>query len=735
MIQRGISKIKELLVNKKQLNTGLLSLLNSYSQIFFSTNKVFGLILLLVSFFDIYAGLAGLLSVLVSLVLAKTLGYNLHNIKNGLYGFNSLLVGLGLGLTYTPGWETLVIVVFASITTLLITVALEGLLGKYGLPFLSLPFLAGMWMMILAGRDLSALGLSERGIYTVNELYQVGGLWLTDLYKWFEGLEKPFYVETYFLSLGAIFFQYNILAGALIALGLLIHSRIAFMLSLLGFTTAFVFYKALGADITQYGYTYIGFNYILTAIAVGGHFLYPNKYSFMSVVLLLPIVVLLTLSSSRFFAPYQLPIFSLPFNIVVILFLYFLKLRVNRQQYLKEIITQWNNPEKNLYFFDLAEKRFRWLSFFPVSLPFMGKWTVSQGENGEYTHQGDWRYAWDFVVTDHDGKQFKGNGDFVEDYYCYDKNVIAPAPGVVVDVVDGIDDNRVGKVNLLQNWGNSIVIKHTEYLYSQLSHLKKGTFKVKKGDYVQPGDMLARCGNSGRSPYPHLHFQLQSTPYVGSPTLDYPIDHFIKHNPKSFELHSYEKPLLNDQVSKIKVHELLKEAFNFIPGEKVTYSFNGQTETWEVFTDYYNQTYLYCKKTGSLAYLYNDGYVHYFKSFTGDQNSGLYLFFSALYQIPLGYYDRMQIKDIFPPNYVDQKMYKIINDFMAPFYPALRSEYLLLYKEIDNELMPDEIVLHSELSYYFLNRRIQKDTFEIRVSRKGVFSIRSKRGTLNLVEK
>jgi urea transporter len=96
MIQRGISKIKELLVNKKQLNTGLLSLLNSYSQIFFSTNKVFGLILLLVSFFDIYAGLAGLLSVLVSLVLAKTLGYNLHNIKNGLYGFNSLLVGLGL---------------------------------------------------------------------------------------------------------------------------------------------------------------------------------------------------------------------------------------------------------------------------------------------------------------------------------------------------------------------------------------------------------------------------------------------------------------------------------------------------------------------------------------------------------------------------------------------------------------------------------------------------------------
>ena len=31
------------------------------------------------------------------------------------------------------------------------------------------------------------------------------------------------------------------------------------------------------------------------------------------------------------------------------------------------------------------------------------------------------------------------------------------------------------------------------------------------GDDVKKGQLLARCGNSGRSPYPHLHFQFQKS--------------------------------------------------------------------------------------------------------------------------------------------------------------------------------------------------------------------------------
>ncbi len=720
-------------MNKNKLNIILNGSINSYSQIFFSDNKVFGLILLFVSFFDVYAGLAGLVSVLATNIIALFMQYSTFNIKKGSYGFNSLLVGLGIGLTFTPAPQTLAIVLFASVTTFIITISLEGFFAKYYLPFLSIPFLIGMWLIVLASRDLTALGISERGIYTTNELYQLGGKSLIDIYQWFDNIEKPLFIKTYLLSLGAIFFQYNILAGVLIAIGLLFYSRIAFSLSLLGFATAFIFYQFLGADITQYGYTYIGFNYILTAIAIGGHFLVPNRYSYLWVVLLLPIVVLFTLGASKLMAPYQLPVYSLPFNIVVILFLYFLKLRLGKHERLIEVVTQLNNPEKNLFFAEQAAKRFKWLSFYPVSLPLLGEWSVSQAEDGDYTHQGEWKHAWDFVILDKEGKQFTLTGDYPKDYYCYDKSVVAPADGLIVDIIDGVDDNTIGNVNLVQNWGNSIVIKHTEYLYTQLSHLKKESFKVKKGDFVRRGDILAKCGNSGRSPYPHLHFQIQATPYIGSKTLDYPINHYIKKEEKHFELHSYDKPLLNDKVANVELNDLLKNALNLIPGRKLKYTYNGKVEEWEVKTDYYNNTYIFCEATNSYAHLFNDGFVHYFKSFTGNKNSALYYFYLALYHIPLGYYHDMEIEDRFPPDVAVDKFKMILHDFAAPFYPLFKLIYKMKFLSIDNELSPELVEVKSTVYQYLLSKEVEKTEYKIKISRKGILEIKSESIYIELI--
>ena len=88
-----------------------------------------------------------------------------------------------------------------------------------------------------------------------------------------------------------------------------------------------------------------------------------------------------------------------------------------------------------------------------LSFPFLGEWYVSQGHNGKDTHIGEWAEAWDFVILNKESSQFSGSGDFLQDYYCFGQNVIAPADGTVVIAEDGIEDNKVGVVNTFKNWG------------------------------------------------------------------------------------------------------------------------------------------------------------------------------------------------------------------------------------------------------------------------------------------
>jgi murein DD-endopeptidase MepM/ murein hydrolase activator NlpD len=55
-------------------------------------------------------------------------------------------------------------------------------------------------------------------------------------------------------------------------------------------------------------------------------------------------------------------------------------------------------------------------------------------------------------------------------------------------------------------------LDHGNGEYSHLVHLKKGSLRVKKGDKVKQGDVLALVGNSGLSNVPHLHYELVSGP-------------------------------------------------------------------------------------------------------------------------------------------------------------------------------------------------------------------------------
>lgn len=678
--------------------------LNSYAQIFFSDNRWLAWLLLIVSFIDVYAGTAGAIAALTANLAASSMGFSSWFTRKGYYGYNSLLVGLGFGLTFQPGLAFYLLLVVAALLTFLFTIALQGVLYKYALPYLSVPFLLGIWLLMMASGEFTGLGLSTRGVYVHNELFAIGGKWLIDSVDWFNQLISSQVIRTYLFSLGAIFFQYNLLAGVLIALGILIYSRIAFFLSVYGFFMAWLFYRITGADISILGYTYIGFNYILTSIAVGGFFLIPSRWSYLWLIWLLPMVILVTLSLQKIFAFLQLGLYALPFNVVVITFLYVLKIRVKPGTRLIETTVQQFSPEKNLYQLRVNAERFHTPEYVPISLPVIGEWTVSQAYDGEHTHKGEWAHAIDLIMLGNDGRQFRGDGLVLRDYFCYEKPVVAPADGNVADVTDGIPDNPVGDNNIQKNWGNSVVIKHDEHLFSQVSHLKPGSIRVKKGETIKKGDIIGLCGNSGRSPYPHLHFQLQKTPHIGSKTIHYPLSDYLVEQDNRRALQVYSIPGKDQKVTAIQNHPLVEQAFHFLPGRKFTFEVAEASEKWivgkhewEVKTDEYNNSYFECSQTGAKAWFYNSGNIHYFVNYTGTRNSLLYHFYLGFYQVMTGFYKDLVITDNIPPNKVYPPYRLVLHDFIAPFHMYMRAEYQLKYLKLEEDFYASEAVLEATI--------------------------------------
>ncbi len=695
------------------------TILNSYSQVFFSTNKILGLVLLLVSFFDLWLGLSAVVSVLVANIVAYLLGYDRSSIVKGLYGFNSLLTGLAIATFFAPSWKALLLVVLVAILTLFISIVLQGVLAKYGLPYLSLPFLFAVWMVLLGLSDFSSLGISLRGIYTHNELYSLGGIRLVNIYDFITNLQLPAGLKTYFLSLSAIFFQYNVLVGVAIALGLLLYSRHLFLMSLIGFYVAYWFYQFIGVPVEELNYTYFGFNYILTAIALGGFFIIPSWRSLAWLLVIIPTLVVITIGVGKLFALFSLPVYSLPFNLAVLGFVYALRLRVYPDNKLKLAYIQHRNPEQNAYF-DRAHSVHGNLVNIKFSLPFFGQWTVSQGFDGKYTHKDAWRYAWDFVIVDAKGNQFRDKGLELTDYYCYDKPVVAPADGVIVDIVDGIEDNVVGDVNLAQNWGNTIVIQHAPGIYSQLSHLRKGTIKVIKGQYVKRGQILAHVGNSGRSPYPHLHFQLQTSPIIGSKTMEGGFSDYldVTGQPRYVK---YGQPQEGSKVSNIETIPLLKQIFSFIPGKRYTAEVidehKHRTCSFVADTDIYNNQFLMSESENEKIYLVNNGVVLKMLNYIGRRRSPLFILYQTLNFIPLGYYENVQFYDFIPLHFTNNKLLVWLQDFLVSFVIFLKTRYVLEFEQVNDVFNPTEIKMRVRIENYFFKKKLNSWSYQIIVSR------------------
>ena len=679
------------------------AILNSYSILFFSDNVYFAFLLLIVSFFIPFAGFAGFVSVIIAISISHFTGLDKHIIKKGLYSFNALLIGIGMGTLFNFSFAFWILLILMIVFSIVLSVVFQNSFAKYGLSFLPIPFILCLWIVLLATKEFEAIDFTFRSIYWINDAYAIGSGGLVKIILFFEKLKLPNLVSTFFRALSSVYFQNNVLAVMLIALGVLIHSRIVFSLLIIGFITAFSFNNIVMAHPDGVNYYLIGVNFILVSVAIGGFFIIPSFHSYLWAIISVPITFIIVMALGKITSKLGLPVYSMPFCITVFCLLFFFSLKA---QIGRVVITplQLYSPEKNLYNYINSKERLQHINSIRLQLPFMGKWMVSQGYDGSLTHKGEWSKALDFIIVDNELKTYQTNALTVEDFYCFGKPVLAAANGFVERIDDFIDDNEIGKINQQQNWGNTIIIKHAEGLYTKLSHLKKHSFKVNVGDYVKKGDIVALCGNSGRSPEPHLHFQVQLTPHVGSKTFEYPLSYFIAENNGNKANKEFTVPTETDIVYNITPNPSLQKAFEFIPGYSLHVNAEGYTESkWEVFTDAYNNSYIYCKNSESFAYFKNNENVFYFTSFTGDKKSLLYYFYLSCYKVYLTTETDVIAIDKFPFQLSKNTFTKWLQDIVAPFFIFSRLHYSSENKIVSNDFLNPIIQIESKQDLQYLN--------------------------------
>jgi murein DD-endopeptidase MepM/ murein hydrolase activator NlpD len=149
-----------------------------------------------------------------------------------------------------------------------------------------------------------------------------------------------------------------------------------------------------------------------------------------------------------------------------------------------------------------------------LQLPFQGAWLVQWGgrtmDENQHAASPDQRFADDFVLVKN-GVTHAGAGTANSDYFAFGQPVLAVGAGTVVVAFDSVEDNVPGTMNTAAELGNYVVIDHGNGEYSFLAHLQRGSVRVKAGDRVERGVVIAKCGNSGTSMEPHLHYHMQST--------------------------------------------------------------------------------------------------------------------------------------------------------------------------------------------------------------------------------
>ena len=572
------------------------SIPKAYAAILFLQHPVAGLIVFAATLYYPNIGLSGLLGAVIAFAVTRLC--KLPDYAGQIQIFNSLLVGLSLGAFYQLNAYVVGIIALGAIFTVFVTAVLADWLWRLDhLPVFSFPFLIVAGTMALVARHYTErsdiMGLAETSYALFNPA-----------------------IDQFLKSFGAIYFVPEPIAGLILFIVLTIYSRYLAMLAIAGYVTGYIFLTMLLFEPFSGFLVWVSFNFIMVAIVLGGIFTIPGLASLAFALVGVLFSALIVVATQNLLLVEGLPVMAISYATTALIAIAAMKKRIGLVK--PYLALEPALPETNYEKARLAEYRNGDVNSVPLLSPVTGDWTIYQGFNGEHTHQAPWQHALDFIITSN-GVSFRDNGEQVEDFYCFGAPVVSPAQGEVVRCYDKLEDNRPGEMDSKNNWGNFIVIRLDSGLHLLLAHLQQDSIKVKEGDRIKPGKHLANCGNSGRSPQPHLHLQVQKNAELGSPTYPFHLCSMMMYRTDgTMEYQVVAKPQKGERIKSTSTDSQLANQMHLPVGRKLGYLYypdlsdSKQSGSLTVISTLLGQFRLLSDSGASAAFEENNGVLAFY---------------------------------------------------------------------------------------------------------------------------
>ena len=293
-------------------------LLRGIGQVMFQDNPLSGLLFFIAIGWGSWAAgmpqvaIGGLVALVAGTLMAQWLRVDTTGLNAGLYGFNAYLTGLALPTFMAPSLQLWIYVVLGGAVSVVTMLALVRVCKTWGVSALTAPFVLITWLLLLGSNAFSGLqasGLPPAGVIVPIDPAAANPLQPGD------------FLQGLLSSISQVFLKGHGPAALLLLAGLAVSSLPAAVFALFGAVVGLIAAHALGAESQLITAGLLGFNPVLTAIALGAVFYRPSLRVVLYTLLATVLSVIVQGAMIAAMTPFGIPTLTAAFVLVTWLFL------------------------------------------------------------------------------------------------------------------------------------------------------------------------------------------------------------------------------------------------------------------------------------------------------------------------------------------------------------------------------------------------------------------------------